>query len=213
MNALKIIRIVAIRDTRTYEEMGDRWVPIPGSGNEHECARCGRLHEVWAEVELEGGKNAIVGTGCADKADMAPELRAVARSGDRAAKRARALRAEIAALEPMVAKYREIAAWSERLPSPYIAETTDERGHLVLVVDTQEGHGEGHLFYSRQQVEASWERDRMMRQAREDAVRTWRQDAARRAGLPPHRAGHLDATREALAKLTRRHPEVAEVLQ
>jgi len=67
----KILRIVRVHDTREYEEGPDgKWRPIPGSGVEHECARCGRLHEVHAEVETEGGGFSIVGTGCMGAVDL-----------------------------------------------------------------------------------------------------------------------------------------------
>jgi hypothetical protein len=59
---MKILRIV---DTREYEEApSGKWVPIPGSGNQRECDRCGRLHEVHAYVETDDGRTMIVGTGC-----------------------------------------------------------------------------------------------------------------------------------------------------
>lgn len=51
---MEIVRIVRVVDTREYTEEGDRWVPVPGSGIENECARCGRLYEVHATVELAG---------------------------------------------------------------------------------------------------------------------------------------------------------------
>lgn len=71
----KIIKILGITDTRTYEERDDRWVPIPGSGIMHECARCGRIHEVHATVRLEDGSTAVIGTNCARGDDMAVTLR------------------------------------------------------------------------------------------------------------------------------------------
>lgn len=58
---MKILRVV---DTRDYVEQGDRWVPVPGSGQARECDRCGRLHEVHAYVEAPDGHTMVVGTGC-----------------------------------------------------------------------------------------------------------------------------------------------------
>ena len=90
MSSLRIVRIIKVVDTREYEEgPGDRFYPIPGSGKEHECARCGRLHEVHALVQLETGDEAIVGTGCAarESLDMAPLFR----KADGLAKRLRRL--------------------------------------------------------------------------------------------------------------------------
>jgi hypothetical protein len=58
------MRIERIIDTRQYEEQGDRWVPIPGSGDARACDRCGRSHEVHAYVRDREGKHFVVGTGC-----------------------------------------------------------------------------------------------------------------------------------------------------
>ena len=57
-------KILSVVDTRQYEERGDRMVPIPGSGDARDCDRCGRAHEVHATVAYEGGRTAVVGTGC-----------------------------------------------------------------------------------------------------------------------------------------------------
>lgn len=68
----KIVKILDVVDTRSYEEVGERWVPIKDSGEKNECARCGRLHEVHAHVQLEDGSKAIVGTGCMTKDEVDP---------------------------------------------------------------------------------------------------------------------------------------------
>jgi len=65
---MKIERILKVVDTRQYEEgPDDKWYPIVGSGHEHACARCGRMHEIHAMVLLDDGNEAVVGTGCASK--------------------------------------------------------------------------------------------------------------------------------------------------
>lgn len=87
-----IVKILSIRDTRAYEEQGDRWVPIPGSGHENQCARCGRQHEVHATVLLSDGTEAVVGTGCASKDNVETAKRFT--SLDRAVKRLARLEAE-----------------------------------------------------------------------------------------------------------------------
>lgn len=61
---MKIKRIIEIVDTRQYEEVNDRYQPIPGSGELNICDRCGRTHEVHAKVLLEDDTTAVVGTGC-----------------------------------------------------------------------------------------------------------------------------------------------------
>ena len=87
-----IDRLIRVTDTREYQEIGDRWVPIPGSGLESECARCGRSHEIHAEVALEDGSTAVVGVSCARGDSIEPEVR---RGASRAKTLAR-LRAEVA---------------------------------------------------------------------------------------------------------------------
>jgi len=63
-----IIKILSVVDTREYEEgPDDKWYPIPGSGREHQCYRCGRLHEIHAEVLLDDEKIVVVGTGCMNR--------------------------------------------------------------------------------------------------------------------------------------------------
>lgn len=67
---LRIARVLQVEDTRQWEERSDdRWYPIPGSGSENHCERCGRRHEVWVHVELTDGSRRIFGTGCAGKMD------------------------------------------------------------------------------------------------------------------------------------------------
>jgi len=64
----RIIRILAVKDTRQYEEgPDDRFYPIPGSGEQHCCARCSKLHEIHATVLLENNQEAVVGRSCAKK--------------------------------------------------------------------------------------------------------------------------------------------------
>lgn len=118
MNTVTIIRIVEVVDTRQYEEVGDRWVPIPGSGNIRECSRCKREHEIHATVELSDGTTDVVGTGCAsrDAMDLAPQFR----SGESRAKRVAALRAEVAGLERFVAEYRAACAAVDALSVPEV---------------------------------------------------------------------------------------------
>jgi hypothetical protein len=71
-----IVKVIKIVDTREYEVIGntalgaDRIAPIPGSGEIAQCARCGRDHEVHVHVELDNGKVAIIGTGCAKNDSM-----------------------------------------------------------------------------------------------------------------------------------------------
>lgn len=103
---MKIERILSVVDTREYIERTDGregFEPVPGSGVEHECYRCGRLHEVHATVLLADGQTVIVGTGCMGKDDA--EMGKRFSSADRAAKRLQALRAEYARMQARHAAY------------------------------------------------------------------------------------------------------------
>jgi len=118
MDATTIVRVIAIVDTREYQEVGDRWVPVPGSGHEHECSRCGRLHEVHATVELSDGATAIVGTGCASQESA--EIRCKMRSAASAAKRLATLRARREKLARLATEYTRVCAEVGALPLPAI---------------------------------------------------------------------------------------------
>ena len=98
-----IARLVAVTDTRDMIEDGDRFVPIPGTGDARPCDRCGRTHEVHATVELSDGTTATVGTGCAAHAGwIAPTT---ARSLPAAAKAVAALTAQLAHRQAQVIEY------------------------------------------------------------------------------------------------------------
>jgi hypothetical protein len=84
-----IARIISIVDTRERElvegEMGrERSVAIPGSGKQRPCDRCGKNHEVHAEVELSDGTRKTMGTGCAVK--HSPEVKSRLKGLESAAK-------------------------------------------------------------------------------------------------------------------------------
>jgi hypothetical protein len=59
----RIVRVLEVTDTREWDEDLER--PVPGSGQEHQCDRCGRCHEVWVRVRLDDGTESVIGTGCA----------------------------------------------------------------------------------------------------------------------------------------------------
>ncbi len=122
VTAPKIVQILSVKDTREYEEIGDTWKPIPGSGIEHDCDRCGKFHEVHATVLLEDTSTAIVGTGCMGKDNL--ELSKRFKRADRAAKRLAALRAEFAAVLEAEAAYDKAKVEVNALPLPEITEET-----------------------------------------------------------------------------------------
>lgn len=121
----RIVEILDVTDTRAYEEEGDRWVPIPGSGIENECARCHRMHEVHATVKLSDGSVIKVGTGCmnAEDAEVVSRLKSAASR----AKRIASLRAEIGKLERLAADAVAIRRAVHAMPLPPIVATTSAR--------------------------------------------------------------------------------------
>lgn len=91
----RIVRIIAVRDTRDVIEDGDRFVPVPGTGAIRACDRCGRDHEVHVDVELEDGRTSVIGLGCARGESM--EVQAKIKSAASAAKTRAKLLADLAA--------------------------------------------------------------------------------------------------------------------
>lgn len=111
--------VLKVVDTRSYEEQGDRWVPIPGSGNAHACCRCGRDHEVHAYVATPSGEVEIVGTGCMG---LTPEQsRKEATKAGTVAK----LRAQLAKAEAFAARVAAAEAAVSALPVPAITAGKD----------------------------------------------------------------------------------------
>jgi len=129
----KIVEILSVIDTREYEEVADGvFKPIAGSGNENECARCGRMHEVHAHVRLESGETAVVGTGCM-RGESVETTKAVTKAAN-AAKRLAALKAEYKKLTEELAAWD--AAWEEVLsltpPEPVRAMHRWQKGEEVI---------------------------------------------------------------------------------
>lgn len=161
--AAAIVRILSIKDTREYVEQGDRWVPIPGSGEPSECARCGRNHEVHATVELDDGTTEVVGTGCATRAAMtlAKEFRA----GESRAKRIAALNAEIVKWARVADEYRAARAKVDAMPVPpvVVAKVADYR-YTITCGDATVYASDVSTFYLREREEqavCSWKNKRV----------------------------------------------------
>jgi len=129
----KIVKIVSVVDTRQYEERGDKWYPIPGSGTSNECARCGKPHEVHAEVALGNGKHIVVGTGCmrTDSAELLREMK----NKVGVAKKKKVLLAEIEQLKKLAEEYKIIEEKAAKVIPPWInlekKTKTYEDGHKI----------------------------------------------------------------------------------
>ena len=124
-----IVRIIDVRDTRDRIEVGDRLVPVPGSGDLRPCDRCCREHEIHVDVELSDGRRANIGSGCAKGESM--EVQSRLKSAVSAAKTRSRLRAELAVARDQLVKAK--AAWRdvEALPAPppvLLEEIPDARG-------------------------------------------------------------------------------------
>jgi hypothetical protein len=155
--------ILQVVDTREYEEQGDRWVPVPGSGNARDCDRCGRRHEVHAHVRYPDGSEAIVGTGCMGLgADVG--RRAASHAGTIARLGAQLRRAEAGLLEAT-----ELAAWGDaQVPPPIVA--GDWNGHAALYCGaewtlTQHARTPTDMAERRETVVRHWRSARMQEHA------------------------------------------------
>lgn len=168
--AQDIVRIISVTDTRQYVEQGDRWVPVPGSGDVSICERCTREHEVHALVELASGKSAIVGTTCARAGTMVNKrLRAAAS----AAKRLRQLGAEREALQKRLVEVLTIDAEVNALALPPLE--TAPAPLAAMPERVALWHGDGGPCYAmhgainderRQCAEANWRRQRAVERGR-----------------------------------------------
>lgn len=128
-----IVKILAVRDTRARVEDGDRWVPVPGSGQLRPCDRCGREHEIHVDVELSDGRRANIGSGCAK--GESSEVQSRLKSAVSAAKTRSKLRAELglarAALERSMALWKEVDKLAP--PQPRLVEEVPDRHGLRQV--------------------------------------------------------------------------------
>lgn len=121
-----IARIIDVRDTRDRIEVGDRLVPVPGSGDLRPCDRCCREHEVHVDVELSDGRRANIGSGCAKGESM--EVQSRLKSAVSAAKTRSKLRAELAVARDQHARASQAWRAVEALhaPTPELLEEVPE---------------------------------------------------------------------------------------
>jgi hypothetical protein len=124
-----IARILNVRDTRDRIEVGDRFVPVPGSGDLRPCDRCCREHEIHVDVELSDGRHANIGSGCAKGESM--EVQSRLKSAVSAAKTRSKLRAELALAREEHARaaqaWRDVETLSPP-PAELVEEIPDPRG-------------------------------------------------------------------------------------
>lgn len=210
-STLKIMRIVRVVDTRSYEEAeNDRWVPIPGSGDENPCARCGRMHEVHAHVMLEDGTSAVVGTGCARGDDLIKG--AAFASAANAAKRIKELRTKQANAEKRLAEFERARAQVEAMTPPAFV-WTDE-------TETEHGRQRAFVTCGAEGYARAWKTAGLLspadRAEREDcALRGW-QEARMKEVLPGYSYSNtpsclLPMIRDCAEKIVKAEKRIAQL--
>ena len=112
---MKIVKVISVVDTREYEEQGDSFVPIPGSGNPNICSRCGREHEIHWNVLLEDGQEAVVGGSCAKSYSL--DFRII-QGAERQASRRKRLAAELSTYEKRLQELERVIAEVGALQQP-----------------------------------------------------------------------------------------------
>lgn len=174
----KITDILNIVDTRQYElsDRHGRFVPIPGSGHENKCERCGKSHEVHATVKCADGSTAIVGTGCMGADEIEPKKVAKITAG---AKRLKALQAEVDHLTDKLQK--EEAFEATLAPPEPVIDTTPAKDwdgsdiHHVVVGDVRVPFRLKSIFSDQKQSEND---------ARATATGIWKTKRRLRNGIP-----------------------------
>lgn len=162
------MRVLKVVDTREYEEIGDRWVPIPGSGNPRPCDRCGRPHEVHATVKMPSGETMVVGTGCMG---MGPEAgRKVASRAGTIAK----LEAEIKKKTALYERRRSAEAEVAKMKPPEPVWMLDRTPPRVSVGGTE-----------------MWIQHRTEAESLRDAIHFWRQQVLAELGGTTYPASYV----------------------
>jgi len=177
MKGQTIKRVLCVVDTRDLVEEGDRFIRVSGTGNSHDCARCGREHEVHVYVELSDGSQAIIGSSCANEPEMAAKIRSLMNAEARLA----GLRRKAARFEAELATWNSAYSQISALPLPPItseeAPCSGSGGRLALrmgdaTVYSFEGRTEERL----QRLTESWRSRRMVERGL--------------SGFRPHDPGH-----------------------
>lgn len=122
------LEIVEVVDTREYEEGPDgKMRAIRGSGNERQCDRCARTHEVHATVKDAAGNTAVVGTGCMKGTSLEKPLQRAASSAKRQARMA----AELRNLEQKMVHAQRLRAEVAALAEPPVVEGPPKWGGIA----------------------------------------------------------------------------------
>ena len=153
-----IIEILSVVDTREYELVGDKCVAIPDSGIDHECSRCGKLHQVHAHVRLEDNTTAVVGTGCMKNASM--ELVRELNRAVTTAKKTAKLNAQLKRLTVLKDDYAVIIKAVASLPLPEIRYESDPvdgwNRTFIVMGDTRRIYDSNHAVADELSVRHAW---------------------------------------------------------
>jgi hypothetical protein len=182
---MRIARIIEIRDTRDFDYEVDAHgeevlKPVPGTGDPHDCDRCGRAHEVHATVELDDGSLAMVGSACANAGDgVSPEA---FRSGAALATRIAKLRREVSGLDTKLAGWRAAEAEVDAMQAPELTTKSVRRkdGGETLLLTCGDGGD-------------AWCRNGVTDERRQCAIGAWRRMRLAELGFshPVHDDGNL----------------------
>ena len=197
----QIVRILRVKDTRVYEEGPDeKWYPIPGSGVENECARCGRTHEVHATVELADGTKTIVGTGCMGAKSLSVEARKLATT---AATRARSA-ARLAHARKVLAAYdKALAAVQKKRVPPVrfkLGKSSWTQGLDKPIPTLTASVGKASV---QRWLQFEPDSPRLRRELEQSAINEWKLAYLKARGFTQHRY-HYEALLEHAERLARR---------
>lgn len=195
---LRIARVLQVEDTREWEERSDdRWYPIPGSGTENHCERCGRRHEVWVYVELSDGSKRILGSGCAGKLDPFGTSRFT--RVESALERLRELYAKHRRLAGEADEYERVALEVAALEPPPCERTRQPRAYGTGEEDVLRC-GDGYV-----RLDGGW----ISRREEEAAIWDWRRKRhAERTRIVNHPASRLEAVDRDITKTEQRLVEL-----
>lgn len=202
-SAMGIVSIVRVVDTREYEEVGDKWTPIPGSGLENQCSRCGRSHEVHATVKLQDGSFAVVGTGCmkAESVEIRSEIKKLTSASKRVAK----LEAEKSKYLVLIAEKEAIESQVREMSFPgtseRVVDNIDSKGTEYQTYEIFFSDGSSPFVSFSALTERDYER----------AETYWRGNKAKELGLTyahTSAAYYLQGTQKAINKIMDKYPEL-----
>jgi len=175
LHGQEIVDVVSVVDTRDWVEGDDdKFHPVPGSGTENTCARCGKPHEIHATVKMADGSQAVVGVSCARKESIEKEIKAklaAAQTGKR-------LEAELKRAQEKLVQAETAEKKANALPLPPLELTEiDLQGGEKMPV-LRMGDAEVWLSYP-------WKQGDPISEERKKAVEySWRDKRYKESGLP-----------------------------